>query len=139
MLGIRSLFLLTAAAATLGCTAKATPGHVLSDSEWRFLTIDGEAPASEEAALTFEGDQLTANVGCNGMGGPWRTDGGRLLAGPLAQTEMFCDGPVWAQENAASALLVAAPEMSVDGDRLTLRSRGHFAELERVSPQQQSQ
>lgn len=111
---------------------KAAPAHVLADSQWRFVAIDGEKPASDKAQLHFKGDELGANVGCNGMGGPWRIEDGRLVAGPLAQTEMYCEGPVWPQERATSALLVAAPELLIDGDRLVLRSRGHFAELERV-------
>jgi len=115
-----------------GCVAQAAPGHALSGSEWRFLSIDGEAPASAQTKLSFAEKELGANVGCNGMGGPWRIEEGRLIAGPLAQTEMFCDGPVWAQEQAASALLVAAPEITFDGGHMVLRSRGHFAELERV-------
>ena len=128
-----------AALAVAGCVAPAAPGHSLAGSQWRFLSIDGEAPASDRAALSFEKQSLGANVGCNGMGGPWRIENGRLVAGPLAQTQMYCDGPVWQQEQAASALLVAAPEVTVQGDRMVLRSRGHFAELERVSPQLRKQ
>ena len=98
------------------------------------MSIDGEEPASDKARLSFERDRLGGNVGCNGLGGPWRVEGGRLVAGPLIQTEMFCQGAVAGQERATSALLVAAPEMQVEGDRMILRSRGHLAELERVKP-----
>lgn len=114
------------------CVAQAAPGHVLDGSEWRFISIDGESAASNAANLKFEDERLGANVGCNGIGGPWRVENGRLLAGPLAQTEMYCEGLVWEQEQSTSALLVAAPEIELDGDRMRLRSRGHFAELERV-------
>jgi len=114
------------------CVAQAAPGHVLNGSEWRFVSIDGETAASKSAMLKFEAERLGANVGCNGIGGPWRVENGRLLAGPLAQTEMYCDGPVWEQEQSTSALLVAAPEIELDGDRMLLRSRGHVAELERI-------
>lgn len=119
------------------CVAQTAPGHVLNGSEWRFVSIDGETAASKAAKLKFEDERLGANVGCNGIGGPWRVENGRLLAGPLAQTEMYCDGPVWEQEQSTSALLVAAPEIELDGDRMLLRSRGHVAELERINLQPQ--
>ncbi len=127
------------ALAVAGCVAQAAPGHVLNGSEWRFVSIDGETAASKAARLKFEDERLGANVGCNGIGGPWRVENGRLLAGPLAQTEMYCDGTVWEQEQSTSALLVAAPEIELNGDQMMLRSRGHVAELERINPPPQSQ
>ena len=105
----------------------------LADSSWRFVSIDGAAPVSGKAKLTFEDGRIGANVGCNGMGGPWRVEGSRLIAGPLAQTEMFCEGPVWGQEKAIGALLAGAPELKVESDRLMLKSSGHSAELERAT------
>lgn len=101
-------------------------------SAWRFVSIDGEAPASEKARLEFRDDGLGVNVGCNGMGGPWRVEGQRLIAGPLVQTQMYCEGPVWSQEQAVGALLSSAPEIRRNGERLTLSSSGHRAELERI-------
>lgn len=121
-----------------GCIAQAAPGHHLAGSEWRFVTIDGDTPVSQDARLEFQGDQIGANIGCNSISGPWRVEDGRLVAGPLAQTKMFCAGPVWDQELAAGALLVAAPELELDGNRLVLRSRGHEAELERIDPPAQA-
>ena len=103
----------------------------LVDSSWTFTAIDGDAPVSEKARLTFEGDRIGANVGCNGMGGPWRLEGGRLIAGPLVQTQMYCEGPVWDQEKAVGALLAAAPKFGVNGDVMTIESGGHSAELRR--------
>ena len=112
---------------------KAAPNRLVG-SEWRFVTIDGASAVSNEAKLQFREDSLGANVGCNGMGGSWRIENGRLIAGPLMQTEMYCEGPVWGQEQAVSALLVAAPEISFTDDRLALKSSGHSAQLERIAP-----
>lgn len=112
---------------------KAAPNRLVG-SEWQFITIDGAAAVSPNAKLQFREDSIGANVGCNGMGGDWRIENGRLIAGPLMQTEMYCEGPVWGQEQAISALLVAAPQVSFAGDRLVLQSSGHKAELERVAP-----
>ena len=118
--------------ALAGCAAQSEPPHSLVDSTWRFVTIDGSKATSPRATLEFAEDRVGANVGCNSMGGPWRIDQQRLLASPLAQTEMYCDGPVWKDEVAVATLLSAAPQFELKGDRLVLRSSGHSAELERI-------
>ena len=123
------------ALALAGCVAQAEPHHALSGTNWRFTAIDGAQPASDKARLEFREDGMHATVGCNGMGGPWRMEHERLLAGPLAQTEMYCAGPLGDQEQAVSTLLSAAPQVSLEHGKLVLRSSGHSAELERaVSP-----
>lgn len=105
----------------------------LADSTWTFIAIDGADPASGEARLSLARDRLNANVGCNGLDGPWRVEGGRLIAGPLVQTRMHCEGPVWDQEKAIGSLLSAAPRVIVEGDFMTIEASGHSAELRRTS------
>lgn len=118
------------------CVARPAASERLAESQWRFVTIDGDAPAApDKALLTFEDERLSASVGCNGMGGDWRIEQGRLIAGPLMGTRMYCEGRVWQQEQAISALLVAAPTIEWQGDRLVLRSSGHSAELARLGPE----
>lgn len=114
------------------CAAAGERQANLVNSTWRFTMIDGGAPVSDKAQLTFEDDRIGANVGCNGMGGPWRVEGTRLIAGPLVQTQMYCEGPVWDQEKAISALLAGAPEFHLKTDSLVLKSSGHSAELQRT-------
>lgn len=121
-----TLSFLSACAAAKGNQAS------LANSTWHFVSIDGAAPVSGKAKLEFDDDSIGANVGCNGMGGPWRVESGRLIAGPLAQTEMYCDGPVWGQEKAVGALLAGAPQLRVETDTLVLKSSGHSAELQRA-------
>jgi len=116
------------------CAGAPADNPHLADSQWRFVAIDGARPASADAVLGFDGDRLGINVGCNGMGGPWRVENGRLIAGPLIATQMYCDGPVWDQEKAIGALIAGAPQFRVDATRMTLSSSGHSAELERVEP-----
>ncbi len=113
-----------------GCSVPGEPSH-LAHSTWRFVSIDGEQPAASQAAIVFDEQALDANVGCNALGGPWRTEDDRIIAGPLDQTEKFCEGPVWAQEKAVGALLVAAPRFELEGDTMVLRSNGHTAKLQR--------
>ncbi len=130
---MKSIAAILAACAML--TACATPGEgrsPLAGSTWKFTQIDGASPVSDRAQLSFEKGSIGANVGCNGMGGPWRLEKGRLIAGPLVQTEMYCEGPVWDQEKAVSALLSAAPRFELRGDTLTLKSSGHAATLKRI-------
>jgi len=115
-----------------GCAASSKGQTKLANSSWRFVSIDGAAPVSDKAKLRFEDDRIGATVGCNGMGGPWRVERGRLIAGPLAQTQMYCEGAIWSQEKAIGALLAGAPEVEVKTDRLVLKSSGHTAELARA-------
>jgi len=128
-----ALPLIPLALTLLGCVAQAAPPNALAGSEWRFTQIDGAAPASDKAMLSFSADRLGASAGCNRMSGPWRIEQGRLIAGPLMQTKMFCGGATGAQEEGLSALLVSAPEITLKGEKLLLSSRGHSAELERTA------
>jgi heat shock protein HslJ len=119
-----------------GCVAKTSPTSALV-GEWRVVAIDGDEPAQPaKARLGVDEERLSVSVGCNGMAGPWRIEENRLIAGPLAGTRMYCAGPVWDQEQAVAALLVAAPTLAYEGERLLLKSSGHSAELERISPPQ---
>ena len=112
-----------------GCVAASTGGSSpLDGTRWRFTAIDGAAPVSAETSLAFTRKQLSANVGCNGLGGEWRVEGGRLVAGPLIGTQMWCDGKM-EQERAVSTLLSSSPEIVRSGGKLQLRSAGHSAEL----------
>lgn len=112
-----------------GCTTVDADRPPLADSEWRFTAIDG-APPVGEATLSFQGDRLSAHAGCNRMAGSWRHAGGKLVAGPLMATKMFCEGRM-EQERAVAELLDAGPDMTVTGARMTLKSPAHSAQLER--------
>lgn len=121
---------LVAIALVSGCTTSTrSGGPALTDSEWLFTAIDG-APTVGEATLTFQGDRLLANAGCNRMAGSWRSEGRRLVAGPLAATKMFCDGKM-DQERAVAELLGGSPEIALNGHQLMLKSARHSAELQR--------
>ena len=118
------------------CAAPGAGGTtLLNETRGQFTRIDGAAPVAPAASLEFHRDRLGANVGCNGMGGPWRIEQGRLIAGPLISTQMWCEGKM-DQERAVSALLAAAPEVTFNADRLTLAAGGHSAELVRITPPQ---
>lgn len=116
-----------------GCAASGDSGAAISGTSWRFTEIDGAAPLSEDAHLDFKKKNLGASVGCNSIDGEWRIEDDRLIAGPLAQTEMYCAGPLWDQEKALNALLTSAPVIVVKGDRMTLKSHGRSAELRKAA------
>jgi len=126
------------AAVCAGCVARPAAPDRLVESEWRFVKIDGYEPfRADGARVSFGDERISASVGCNTMAGEWRIEEGRLIAGPLAGTRMFCQGDVWEQEQAVAALLVAAPTLEwQSADSLVLKSSGHSAELARVSPLQ---
>lgn len=69
----------------------------------------------------FEGSNLSASAGCNGMGGKVAvTDGTLEVKGGLVGTEMACDDPIMAQERWLNDFLTGSPEIALDGDTLTL-------------------
>ena len=110
-------------------TAGAAPAPV-AGTTWSFELIDGQKPVSSRAMLTLNAKSLSANAGCNGMGGDLTIEPDRLVTGPIISTMMYCDG-VMEQEKAVSALLGASPQYKVDGDTLTLTAPGHSAKLAR--------
>lgn len=87
---------------------------------------------SENALVSFEEGRVLVQAGCSRLQGPWRVDADRLVAGPFDQTEAACPNSSWQQGNAVNALLTATPLLTVDGNRMTLRSSGHIAELTRT-------
>lgn len=130
---MRTTLALIAVSASLlaGCATAPSGSAGLAGTNWTILRVDGAAPVvPEKASLKFEDERLSANVGCNGIGGDYRVDGVRLIAGPLMATRMFCDGPVWQQEEAVNALLSAAPEIERRGRTMRLVSGGHALDLE---------
>ncbi len=117
-----------------GCATAPAGGAGLAGTQWSIMRIDGAPPVvPEKASMRFEQDRLSANVGCNGIGGDYRVEGGRLIAGPLMATRMFCEGPVWQQEEAVNALLSAAPELQRSGATMRLMSGGHALDLQLVA------
>lgn len=116
--------------AVSACVVAPAGGPSPLEGKWRVAAIDGAAPVDPAARVEIMPDRLSANVGCNGFGGPWRVEGGRLIAGPLIGTKMWCEGRM-EQESAMNALLTGAPEISAQPGRLRLTSGGHSAELVR--------
>ena len=112
------------------CTTAGAAPFALAGTTWSIVLIDGQKPVSSRAALTINAKSLSADAGCNGMGGDLTIEPERLVTGPIISTMMYCDG-VMEQEKAMSALLGASPRYKVEGDTLTLTAPGHSAKLAR--------
>ena len=83
----------------------------------------GGAPRELAAPIqiAFEADQLNVQPGCNGaFGGYTVQDGTLTLSGPLAQTQMACEDALLDQDTWFVSVLEASPQVSVDGDAITL-------------------
>lgn len=121
---------LTALLLMTGCASDR--GSPLAGTHWRVTSIDGEAPAVPSVAnMRFDTRTVAVSLGCNGIGGAYRVDGKRLIAGPFESTEKSCDGEIASQEAAVRALLAAAPVLSLQGQQMRLDSGGHTIDLAR--------
>lgn len=113
-----------------GCTAAAAgSGSAMVGTQWRLTAIDGLAPEKPDAArITFQQARFSASAGCNTIGGEYRLEGGRMIAGSMMATQAFCEGQIMSQELAVNALLAGAPQIARQGQRLRLTSAGHSLE-----------
>lgn len=122
----------------IGCTLGVLAGCGSSESsttpsDQPVLAIDGVTFLSEtvtghdlvtgsELRLSFDGDRLGGDAGCNQMGGEFEITDGVLVVDQLAMTEMACMDPpgLMEQEQWFSDFLSSRPRIQQDGDRLTL-------------------
>jgi heat shock protein HslJ len=89
------------------------------------LTKDGapfDLVAGTRIRLTFDTGRLSANAGCNTIGGNLAVDGNRLVFTGAGMTEMGCDPARMTQDNWLAAFLGAGPAFVLDGNHLTLTS-----------------
>jgi heat shock protein HslJ len=91
------------------------------------VTVNG-APyplvAQTRIRLQFAGGRLSANAGCNTMGGGYALRDGLLHVDDLATTEMGCDPARHAQDDWLAKLLGARPALRLKGDELLLEQGG---------------
>ena len=57
------------------------------DGEWRIVSLNG---TPIDGSMQLERGRMTVNFGCNLASGPFRINGGRLVPGPVAATQMAC-------------------------------------------------
>lgn len=92
----------------------------------RGARIDALQPGADgRLQLDFSGDALSVSGGCNRMHAGYALEGARLNVGPMAQTEMHCEGGGMAADEAISARLTGgALSLTLEGERLRLVTTG---------------
>lgn len=117
------------------CGEPATPGAPPPDTDpltgRTFLstevTVDGRpyelVPGTEISVRFHEDGRITANAGCNHIGGRFAVGDGTLRVSDLGSTGMGCDEPRHEQDAWLATFLKSGPTWSVDHHRLVLSTR----------------
>ena len=120
--------LLAAAALFLGAcgsdsVSDDSPG--LDGREFLSTNVEGhDLVEGTDISITFMDGSLSANAGCNTMGGDYVLDGDTLEVGPMFATEMGCEPALMEQDTWLAEFLATMPTVSLDGDQLTLQGDG---------------
>lgn len=70
--------------------------------------------------ISFQDGSLSANAGCNNLGGGYTLDGSVLKVEELASTAMACEPALMDQDTWLTELLSSSPTITSDGDELTI-------------------
>jgi heat shock protein HslJ len=107
---------------TAPATAVTVPPPDLAGHEYVSTDVTGhDLVVGSEIRLTFEGDRLGANAGCNQLGGTWSLEGDVLVVPEnMVMTEMACDPALMEQDSWLASFLSSRPTVDVAGDTLTL-------------------
>jgi heat shock protein HslJ/membrane-bound inhibitor of C-type lysozyme len=106
-----------------GCGGE--PAALLVGTEWRVLSIAGQAPATgSSVTLSFAADgSLSGQTGCNRFNSRFQLTGEGLKINPAATTRMACPAPLMAQEGLVLDLLGAVNGFDIGADgALVLRT-----------------
>ena len=112
-----------------GCGGQMVSPFALDSTTWRILHID-QKPLSDalsrKTQLSFTRDRINVTVGCNRIGGGYRTDLVTLLAGPLMSTRMGCPAEEAAAETYLNQLFDAPVfiRQRTDGIMMLVNPRG---------------
>ena len=106
----------------------------LEDLEGRAFDSTGstgyEIVEGTTISLTFADGRISANAGCNTQNGDVEVVDGQLrLTSQLASTMMGCEEPLMAQDQWVASFLEADPDVTLDGDALTLTAGDESLEL----------
>jgi heat shock protein HslJ len=116
--------LLAAAALVLGaCGSDSSSGDSpdLDGREFLSTSVEGhDLVPGTDIRIAFTDGSLSANAGCNTMGGDYSLDGNMLEVGPMFSTEMGCEPPLMDQDTWLADFLTSGPAVSLDGDELML-------------------
>jgi heat shock protein HslJ len=102
---------------TPAATAPSLEGRTfLSTGSDGFELVEGTV-----VRIEFRDGALSANAGCNTLGGGYGVDGDTLrIDGSLAMTAMGCEEALMDQDTRLADLLMASPTVALDADTLVL-------------------
>ena len=136
------LFLAASAVFLVACSAAGSSGPPAAGLDGRtFLStqVTGfDLVPGTQVRLTFTNGELSAQAGCNIMGGTYSIEGDRLRTTQMFMTEMGCDGPRQAQDEWLAGFL-GNVTFTLDGDTLVLTDgtvRLTLTDKEVVTPDQ---
>jgi heat shock protein HslJ len=104
-------------------------GTPLVGTAWRLTSLTGHDPAAlasinRPVVMRFRSDEVSGSSGCNGFGGTYTIDRGRIVFGPLMGTMMACPQPAMSIEQAVRKALTGAVPYTLAGDTLTFTAGG---------------
>ena len=139
----RRALVLAAVLLTGGCAETRPPAAVPQAGMlggWELVegTADGTPiprPPGGRATLDVEADTLGGTAFCNGYGGNYQLDAGRLRLENAGATEMACAPELMAAEEAYLTVFFAGElRATVDGDQLTLESDAGALRFRQLPP-----
>ncbi len=103
----------------------------LPNTNWALTAMYSQAPLpNSNITLSFVGNQVSGNSGCNSYSGPYTVSGNAITIGPLTQTQKACDADITEQERVYLLALQSATNFSLSGSQLILRDAGGQALLQ---------
>lgn len=116
-----------------GCGGGTITPTSLDGTNWTVAAINGrKTPGGPGYFLNFEGANLSAKFGCNGIGGKFKENGDHLSASELIQTEMACADPAASFERDGNKVLGSNMRVErTDGDTMRLVSEAGSIDLRR--------
>jgi heat shock protein HslJ len=104
-------------------------GTPLVGTEWRLTSLTGHdaaalASINRPVVMRFRSDEVSGSSGCNGFGGTYTLERGRIVFGPLMGTMMACPQPAMSIEQAVRKALTGAVPYTLAGNTLTFTAGG---------------
>ncbi|GAA1608269.1 META domain-containing protein [Kribbella sancticallisti] len=112
------------------CGSESGAGESLDGKSFLSVSVTEDGKARQLAPNTriqlqfMDDGRLTANAGCNSMGGKVATSSGKLSVKDLAITEMGCDPPRHTQDDWFAKFLQGEPSWKLEADKLTVSQGG---------------
>jgi heat shock protein HslJ len=115
-----------------GTTTTVELADALRDKTFVSTAVEGFTLVPDtQVTLTFDGDNISAQGGCNTLGSTWSIEGDVLVVAPMVHTMMACEpSTLMDQETWLNAVLTSKPTVAIDGDTLTITAQGATVTLQ---------